>query len=154
MESRKQTDMKSLAVGRPSNYKPAYCQQVIELGRQGKSYEQIASILNIGLRTLFTWRDTHPEFQHALSDAKTFEMAFWEDLAQSHLVELKNAPKLNTGLWSRSMAARFPNKYSERIKNEISSDVPSGLIKGFEIVFVEPDSTKRFETVSEAGPDS
>jgi len=129
---------KSTRVGRPSNYEQIYCQQVIDLGRQGKSYEQIASILGIGLRTLFTWRDTHLEFQHALSDSKDFEMAFWEDLAQSHLIEVKNAPKLNAGLWSRSMAARFPGKYSERIKKEFSTSHESTLIKGFQIIFEEP----------------
>jgi hypothetical protein len=31
-------------VGRPSLYDPAYCDKVIELGRIGKSVEQIASI--------------------------------------------------------------------------------------------------------------
>ena len=125
-------------VGRPSNYEPIYCNQVIELGKQGKSYEQIASILNIGLRTLFTWRDTHLEFQHALRDAKDFEMAFWEDLAQTYLVEEKGAPRLNAGLWSRSMAARFPNKYSERIKKEYSTNYDGLPIRGFQIVFEEP----------------
>ena len=147
MENHKQIDAKSSTVGRPTNYKSTYCQQVIDLGKQGKSYEQIASMLNIGLRTLFTWRDMHAEFQHALSDAKTFEMAFWEDLAQSYLIEAKNAPKLNSGLWSRSMAARFPSKYSERIKNEISSDVPGRLTRGFEIIFVSPDG-QRSEDIS------
>lgn len=139
MENHNQVVMNNCPkVGRPTNYDQVYCQQVVDLGRQGKSYEQIASILNIGLRTLFTWRNTHEEFQHALKDAKDFEMAFWEDLAQTYLIEEKNAPRLNAGLWSRSMAARFPAKYSERIKKEFSSAHEDKLIRGFQIVFEEP----------------
>lgn len=128
--------------GRPTNYDASYCRKVIELGKQGKSYEQIALILNIGLRTLFTWRNTHEEFQHALKDAKTFEMAFWEDIAQAHLVEVKNAPRLNTGLWSRSMAARFPNKYSERLKKEEFAENQINSITGFKIILVKPNEAE------------
>jgi hypothetical protein len=36
------------------------------------------------------------------------------------MIEEKDAAKLNQGLWSRSMAARFPRKYSDRLKQEIS----------------------------------
>ena len=53
-------------VGRPSLYDPKYCEEVIALGRIGKSVEQIASILNVSLRVLYDWRDKHPEFLHAL----------------------------------------------------------------------------------------
>jgi hypothetical protein len=137
MENHRQIDVQSPKVGRPTIYSENYCLEVIYLGRQGKSYEQIASILNVGLRTLFSWRDAHVEFRHALRDAKDFEMAFWEDMAQSHLIEHKNAPRLNAGLWSRSMAARFPAKYSERIKKEFSSAHEDTPIRGFQIIFEE-----------------
>lgn len=139
MENRRQIDIKSPKVGRPTIYSQNYCQEVINLGRQGKSYEQIASILNVGLRTLFSWRDAHVEFRHALRDAKDFEMAFWEELAQSYLIEHKNAPRLNTGLWSRSMAARFPAKYSERMKKEFSPFHEDTPIRGFKLIFEEPN---------------
>jgi nitrate/nitrite-specific signal transduction histidine kinase len=34
-------------VGRPSEYDPSYCQKVIELGKLGKSFEQMSAQLNI-----------------------------------------------------------------------------------------------------------
>jgi len=43
-------------------------------------------------------------------------------LAENHLIETPGAPKLNTGLWSRSMAARFPNEYRENSKVEVSGN--------------------------------
>lgn len=125
-------------VGRPSTYDPAYCEQVIELGRIGKSIEQISAILNVSLRVLYDWRDKHQEFLHALEDAKTFEQAWWEDHGQSYMVEEKESAKLNTGLWSRSMAARFPKKYRESTKTEITGADGAPLLQGINVTFVKP----------------
>jgi hypothetical protein len=36
------------------------------------------------------------------------------------------------------MAARFPKKYSERIKQELTGAEGAPLLKGVEITFVEP----------------
>ena len=65
-------------VGRPSLYDPSLCEKVIELGKLGKSVEQIASHLNLSLRVLYKWRDEYEEFMHALEDAKQYEQAWWE----------------------------------------------------------------------------
>ena len=46
--------------------------------------------------------------------------------------------KLNVGLWSRSMAARFPKNYSERVKQEISGPDGTQLKTGFILSFEEP----------------
>ena len=97
-------------VGRPTLYDPKYCEEVVALGRIGKSVEQIASNLNVSLRTIYQWRDNHEEFLHALDDAKTYEQAWWEEQAAAYMVENKESDRLNATLWSRSMAARFPKK--------------------------------------------
>lgn len=107
-------------VGRPTSYDPSFCDKVIELGKLGKSFEQMAMQLNVSYRTLCRWRKEHEEFCHALEEAQAYEQAWWEEMAQSYMVEEKDAAKLNQGLWSRSMAARFPRKYSDRLKQEIS----------------------------------
>lgn len=125
-------------VGRPSLYDPSYCEKVIELGKLGKSFEQMASILGIGITTLKRWREEHEEFRASLEDAQGFAQTWWEDMAQSYLVESKDTEKLNTGLWSRSMAARFPANYSDRVKQEISGPGGAPLKTGFVLSFEEP----------------
>jgi transposase-like protein len=125
-------------VGRPSLYDPAYCEKVVELGRIGKSVEQISAILNVSLRTMYSWRDAHEEFLHALDDAKTYEQAWWEEQAAAYMVENKESDKLNTGLWSRSMAARFPKKYRESTKTEITGADGAPLLSGINVTFVKP----------------
>ena len=125
-------------VGRPSLYDPAYCEKVVELGRKGKSVEQISAILNVSLRTMYSWRDAHEEFLHALDDAKTYEQAWWEEQAAAYMVENKESDRLNASLWSRSMAARFPKKYRESTKTEITGADGAPLLSGINVTFVKP----------------
>ena len=126
-------------VGRPTTYNPAYCEEVVALGKLGKSIEQICFDLNTPVRTLYEWRDRHPEFSQALEDAKAFEQAWWESQAHAYMVETKDGPKLNASLWSRSMAARFPKKYSERVKQEITGENGAPLLTGIQVTFVKPN---------------
>lgn len=128
-------------VGRPSLYDPAYCEKVVELGRIGKSVEQISAILNVSLRTMYSWRDAHEEFLHALDDAKTYEQAWWEEQAAAYMVENKESDRLNASLWSRSMAARFPKKYRESTKTEITGADGAPLLSGINVTFVKPDES-------------
>ena len=127
-------------VGRPSKYDPAFCEQTIELGKEGKSIEQIAVRLGVGTRTMYEWRDNHPEFLRALEIAKECEQDWWETVAQRHMLEEKDAPKINATIWSRSMAARFPRKYRESIKQEITGADGSAL--GITVNFVKASDDK------------
>jgi transposase-like protein len=125
-------------VGRPSLYNPAFCDEVVKLGAMGKSVEQISSVLGVSLRTMYQWRDNYPEFLHALDDAKVAEQTWWEDQAQTYMLEHKDGAKLNASLWSRSMAARFPKKYRESVKQEITGENGAPLIPQIQVSFVSP----------------
>ena len=126
-------------VGRPTLYDPALCEQVVELGKLGKSVEQIASRLGFSIRVMYKWRDEHEEFMQALEEAKQHEMAWWEDQADSYMIEMKDGPRLNATIWSRSMAARFPKKYRESVKQEITGADGAPLITGIQVTFVKPN---------------
>jgi len=127
-------------VGRPSKYDPIYCNKVLEYGALGKSFEQMSALMGVGITTMKRWREEHEEFRTALEDAQALSQTWWEDHAQSYLVEHKDGEKLNTGLWSRSMAARFPQNYSERVKQEISGPNGTQLKTGFVLTFEEPSN--------------
>lgn len=120
-------------------YDPAFCERVIALGRLGKSIEQIASSLNVSLRVIYKWKDEHEEFMQAITEAQDLSLAWWEDQAQSYMIEEKEAPRLNANLWSRSMAARFPKKYRESVKQEITGADGAPLVTSISVNFVKPD---------------
>ena len=126
-------------VGRPSQYDPAYCERIIELGRLGKSIEQIAAQIGVGTKTMYNWRDEFPEFLRALELAKELELDWWENIAQNMMVENKDGSKLNSAIWSRSMAARFPKKYRESTKTEITGENGAPLLQGIQVTFVKPN---------------
>lgn len=96
--------------GAPTLYKPKYCQQVIELGRQGKSQVQIACALDVLRETMLAWTKQHVEFFTALKKAKALEQDWWESKAQSGEAQSTIGPTV----WSKSVSARFKQDYTER----------------------------------------
>jgi len=127
--------------GRPTDYDESFCDKVVELGALGKSTEQIAKELGFALRTIYLWKDTYPQFMQALSTAKELEQAWWEDQCQAYMLEYKDGPKLNATLWSRSMAARFPKKYRDNSKVELTGENGAPLLSGLQVTFVKPNDT-------------
>jgi hypothetical protein len=126
-------------IGRPSLYDPKYCEEVIALGKLGKSTEAIGAMLNVGTATIYRWRDEHPEFREALELAKEYELLWWEDMAQSYMIESKDTERINSSIWSRSMAARFPKKYRESVKQELTGADGAPLLSGIQVSFVKPN---------------
>ena len=109
-----------MPAGRPTDYKPEYCELVIQMGRQGKSKAQIAATIGVTRVTMWGWAQKNEEFFNALALSEELALQWWEDIAQSHLKQTKDGVTLNTSLWSRSMAARFPKDYTDRTKHEIT----------------------------------
>jgi len=93
-------------VGRPTDYDPAFCAMVIQYGKEGMSRATIASKLDCSRETLRNWEAAHPEFLGAMTRAKDEELSWWEERGRSDLGN-KN---FNAGLWSKSMAGRFPGE--------------------------------------------
>lgn len=56
--------------GRPSEYKPEYCETVILLGRDGKLPAQMAANIGVTKQTLHEWARVHPEFTDAFAIAR------------------------------------------------------------------------------------
>jgi len=109
-----------MKVGRPSLYKPEFCETAIKLGAQGKSLAQIGAAVGVGRNTLWDWADRNPEFADAIARARDLAMAWWEEQGQTGMWETPEGKRLNPQLWSRSMAARFPDDYRESKKHEVT----------------------------------
>lgn len=104
--------------GAKCKYKPEMCKTVIDLGKEGKSKAQIASILEIAKSTLYEWEKEFPEFSDAISLAMTHSQAWWEDHGQNYLVNDPESSSLNTSLWNKQVSARFPDDYTDKTKIE------------------------------------
>lgn len=109
-------------VGRPSEYDPAYCLEVVKLGKQGMSRAEIASALDCSKTTLTAWEGEHPEFLTALQRARDESLAWWEMKARGGI---DKGSAFNAQLWAKSVSGRFPSEpYRDRIQVSGPGDGP------------------------------
>lgn len=116
-------------MARPTKYDPSYCEKVIELGKLGMSVVEMASEIGVGRTTLERdWPEAHPEFSQALTHARECSQAWWESIGRVNLIMAPQSGTFQASVWSRSMAARFPNDWRENSKVELSG-ANGGAIK-------------------------
>lgn len=109
--------------GRPSLYKPEYCDVVINLGKDGASMAAMAAEIGVDRGTLRDWTKTHEEFSIAIARARDLAQVWWEEEGKKGMWAGK---AFNAQTWSRSMAARFPDDYTERANVNLSGTVDIG----------------------------
>lgn len=134
-------DKPSAPIGRPTDYRIEYCEQVVELGRQGKGHAQIAAALNQARQTLYDWADAHPEFLDAMTRAKDLSQAWFEDMGQTGLM----MPGFNASLWAKQVTCRFRADYADVVKQELSG--PNG--QPIEVAAVELTPEERRERIQQ-----
>ena len=114
-----------MPAGRPSSYKPEYCEAVIEMGKQGFSVVEMAAEIGVGRTTLERdWTSDNPEFSQALTHARECSQAWWESMGRTNLIMPPQTGQFQASVWSRSMAARFPKDWRE--KSETAHTGPDG----------------------------
>lgn len=92
-------------IGRPSDYKPEYCQMLIDHMRAGYSFASFGAIVGCCEKTLHTWRNTHEGFLQAQNIGKAYSKLFWEDLGIKACTG--KAKNLNSAVWIFNMKNRF-----------------------------------------------
>lgn len=105
--------------GRPSKYKPEYCEQLVEHMNSGLSFESFAAIIDVNQDTLHEWVKVHEEFSEAKKRAYTKNLLFWEKLGVDHVLnesideenfeegtKKKVSKSLNAAVWCFNMKNR------------------------------------------------
>lgn len=64
--------------GRPSDYKPEYCEQIVTHMSGGASITSFAAEIDVARSTINEWMSVHPEFSEAVKRAKAKCAAWWE----------------------------------------------------------------------------
>jgi hypothetical protein len=57
-------------IGRPSSFKPEYCQQATELCLSGATDAELANTFDVAVSTIYKWKHDYPEFSEALKAGK------------------------------------------------------------------------------------
>jgi hypothetical protein len=69
--------------GRPTDYDPAYCEQVIEFLKDGYSVAAFAGHIGKAASTVELWRTKHPEFSEAVKVGQAGAVLWWENRARA-----------------------------------------------------------------------
>ena len=112
-----------MPAGRPTDYRPEYCDAVIEYGAQGKSLTWMSAEMGVARSTLQLWEKDIPEFSVAMTQARALSQKWWEDAGQDNMLIAPGKGTFNASVWSRSMAARFPEDWRENKGVEVSGSL-------------------------------
>lgn len=113
-----------MPVGRPTKYKPEFCDLVVEMGKEGKSLCQMACAMDITEETLSQWRKSKPAFSESLKRARQYSQAWWEDHGQKGSIGLIEGFNATSYVWQTKN--RFPASF--RDKHEIDHNVSGEII--------------------------
>ncbi|MFO0157479.1 MAG: hypothetical protein ACK51V_00405, partial [bacterium] len=56
--------------GRPTDYKPEYCELATKFCLLGADDEDLARMFDVDVRTIYLWKDAHPDFIQAITEGK------------------------------------------------------------------------------------
>lgn len=121
-------------VGRPSDYKPEYCDMLIEHMAGGLSFEAFAGVLRKSKVTLYKWADEHAEFMNAKQVGTEACRLFWEKLGVDYVINISESHKdgdssshisksLNAKVYDINMKNRFGWADKQEIKQELTAAV-------------------------------
>ena len=96
--------------GRPTKYRPEFCELVISVGEYGGWLSEMAEACDVHRSTMDEWASVHPEFSEALTRAKQKAQDWFEIRGREGLT----AEKFNSALWQKQMSARHRDEYTER----------------------------------------
>lgn len=57
-------------IGRPTKYKPEYCEQATKLCLLGATDEDLARFFNVANSTIYEWMNEHPDFSESIKDGR------------------------------------------------------------------------------------
>lgn len=68
--------------GRPTDYKPEYCQMLIDHMAEGFSFESFAAVVKVNRDTLYNWVSIHPDFSDAKKAGFEESRLTWEQIGR------------------------------------------------------------------------
>ena len=98
--------------GRPSSYKPEYCELVVALGREGASKAEMAHAMGCSRTTMDLWAATNPAFLDAVKEALDLAQGWWE--SEGRKAVFGKIPGFNATAYIFQMKNRFPTDWKDR----------------------------------------
>lgn len=114
-----------MTAGRPTEYKPEYCQRVLDMGAEGMSITEMAGELKVTRQTLFNWTEAHAEFFDAMQQASEISQCVWE--RHGRMATFSRDKDFNFQGWWINMRNRFRKDWFESSKTDNKTEVSGNV---------------------------
>lgn len=118
-------------VGRPTKYKPEYCELLIEHMKTGLSIEAFAGVVSVAKDTIYGWLRNYSEFSDARKIGDEKSRLFWEKLGVAGAAG--KIQGFNVASYIFNKKNRFPNEWRDKQEIEQTTTIqiatPEELIK-------------------------
>lgn len=104
-------------VGRPSKFKPEYCQMLVNHMAEGYSFESFAALIDVSRETLYEWGRVHPEFSDSKKTAFDKNLLFWE---RAGITGMRSPKEFCATTWIFNMKNR--HKWRDKQEVEVSGE--------------------------------
>jgi hypothetical protein len=109
-----QAGMLKVTAGRPTDYRPAYTDEVTSHLGEGFTLASFAGIVGASRQTVYDWADAHPEFLDAIKKGRAKGQYVWEKRLTSQAIDGKG----NTAAIIFAMKNLYQDDWAEKIINE------------------------------------
>ncbi len=116
----------SRKVGRPTIYKPEYCQLLIDHMKSGLSFECFGAAAGVSRDAVYRWANDIPEFAEAKRQAKDEGRLFWERKGVEGLIGNRENV-FNSTVWIFNMKNRFPQEWRDNKEVNLTKNVKHDL---------------------------
>ena len=119
--------------GRPTKYKPEYCQKVVELMADGMAKIEVCAELGMGIGydAFLDWQKKYPEFSEAVKIGNRLSEAWWMKEGREALRD----KEFNSTLWYMNMK----NRHGWTDKQDTTLNIPNTI----KIVYAKPKDDKK-----------
>lgn len=134
--------------GRPTAYKPEYCEQLINHMANGLSFESFAGLLGVSNKTLYNWTKLSEEFLQAKEIGFEKSRLFWEKLGVAGAAG--RVQNFNASAFIFNMKNRFKTQWRDRHELDVTGTVEhehthevAALVNELKDVIQLPNAPKR-----------
>jgi hypothetical protein len=106
--------------GRPTKYKPEYCDAVVEHCKNGSSLTSFAASIDVCRDTISEWVSAYPAFSVSVKKAKAHCAAWWEQQAREGAT---GTGKQNPTLCIFGLKNMSPDDWRDKVETQHSGTV-------------------------------
>ncbi len=113
-------------LGRPTKYKPEYCDKLKAHLADGLSFDAFAALIGVNIDTLYEWAKVYPEFSEAKKDGESLGLLFWEKVGRAGITgKIKG---FNVAGWIFTMKNRFRWRDRHHLEHGMDDGTASTIV--------------------------